>query len=336
MHNVSGVPIWSVETRGQCPWGQKTPPALFGWRVANTQNKPRYLIIVSNLQPPRFCAVAFFRKKGQKMKKIFVSVCGLLISVSAIAANQKDINVMRNYYKNYDNCVYERGIKYCDRLFASTAPEYEQNDNDYGYVPQSPNYYQQPYSNQTSSDVNGFVGGSVGYAMADYDDDNLDGMPDGFCGFGINAGLRFFGRQQTYNPGISVFYDYFMESDGDDITISDGYNNVTVGLAAKGHAFGGMFDNYINDASGNSAFFFGLGYSQINTEVSVKAKNHVEGVGIKVSGDENYKSFVAHIGFVIDVAEHVGLTISDKIYIPESDSGISFVNIFSLGARLTF
>lgn len=267
------------------------------------------------------------------MKKIFVSVCGLLISVGAMAANQQDINVMRNYYQNYDNCVYERGIRYCDRLFPVDTPADEQNDY-YGYVPQSTTYYQQPYSNTTSNAVNGFVGGSFGYALANYDD--LDGLPEGFFGFSVDAGLRFGGRQYTYNPGISVFYDYFMESDGDDVTITDGYNSVTVGLAAKGHAFGGMFDNYINDASGRRAFFFGLGYSQINTQVSVKAKNNINDIGIKISSDENYKSFVAHIGFAIDVTEHVGLTVSDKIYIPESDSGISFVNIFLLGARLIF
>lgn len=269
------------------------------------------------------------------MKKIFVSVCGLLISVSAMAANQQDINVMRNYYKNYDNCVYERGIKYCDKLFGDDI-QYNtyQSDNYYGYVPQNTTYNHQQYRGQSTSDVNGFIGGSVGYAMADYDDDDLDGLPDGFFGFSINAGLSFFGKQQTYNPGVSIFYDHFFESDGDEISVFDGYSHVRAGLAANGHAFGGMFDNYINSGDGNAAFFFGIGYSQINVKVTGKISGY--GAEAKVSADEDYNSFVAHIGVVLDVAEHIGLTISDKLYLPESDSGISYVNMFMLGARLTF
>lgn len=277
------------------------------------------------------------------MKKIFVSVCGLLISVGAMAANQQDINVMRNYYQNYDNCVYERGIKYCDKLFADDGPDYDPQDYQvtsnrnlyYGYnKPQNKTYSRQQYRGQSTSDVNGFIGGSVGYAMADYDDDILDGLPDGFFGFSVNAGLSFLGKQQTYNPGVSIFYDHFFESDGDEISVFDGYSNLRAGLAASGHAFGGLFDNYINIDDGNAAFFFGIGYSQINVEVTGKVSGY--GAEAKVSADEDYNSFVAHIGVVLDVAEHIGLTISDKLYLPESDSGISFINVFMLGARLTF
>lgn len=197
-------------------------------------------------------------------------------------------------------------------------------------------------NNAMAFDVKPFIGGNLSINGVVWDQelkddikDTIGEMPEFFLGGGVEAGARF-ATNNIYNAGITLAYDYMLNSEVD---LKDEMKEYISSMETGFSAISATFDNYIR-VSGKKEhrrdIVLGLGLADVTERVSLDPTLRGKELGIeKDDGKDDGTAVVFKVGYNHQIAPNADWFVNGRAFVATSSES-DFEALFNLSVGLRF
>ena len=183
--------------------------------------------------------------------------------------------------------------------------------------------------------ISPYLGGSINYSLVSFSSAAEETMSllgvdlaNGYFGVGLEGGIRFGGKKDIWNGGLSFTYDYLLDSSATSI-YSMYIDEINTGFSAWNIGF----DNYIKLANKKHKRYdlvLGLGIGQAKERVDISGM----GMSENYSGDGGI--FVLKIGSNIQLDDHFDWYTTIRGFIPTKRGDVEHIISVQTGIKINF
>ena len=192
-------------------------------------------------------------------------------------------------------------------------------------------------------DIKPFVGGNLAINGVVYSNDAKDAtdymgidLPDGFFGYGLEAGVKF-ATDNIYNAAITFAYDYVFSADADINSFMKDYIVCTdIGFSA----ISATFDNYLRvskDAKHRQDIVLGLGFGQATERLSIMTTAFGKMNGADDIDEKDKGTIVLlKIGYNYQITNQADWYVNGRFVVPTNSDDVDTLFNASAGVRILF